>query len=95
MRAAERGMAMARAFNAREGFTAKDDYLPDRFYEPYTSGPLKGVALKRHEFRAALDTYYQMAGWDPVLATPTRAKYQELDIPWVADELARYDAVAG
>jgi aldehyde:ferredoxin oxidoreductase len=95
MRAAERGMAMARAFNAREGFTAKDDYLPDRFYEPYTSGPLKGVALKRHEFRAALDTYYQMAGWDPVLAAPTRAKYQELDISWVADELARYDAVAG
>jgi len=95
MKAAERGLAMARAFNAREGFTAKDDYLPDRFFDAFTSGPLKGVGQKRHEFRAALETFYAMAGWDPILAAPTRAKYQELGIDWVADDLARYDAVVG
>ena len=95
VKAGERGWAMARAFNAREGFTAKDDYLPDRFYEPFASGPLEGVAHKRHEFRAALDTYYQMSGWDPVLAAPTRAKYQELDLDWVVTNLERYDAVGG
>ena len=93
MKAAERGMAMARAFNAREGFTAKDDYLPDRFFDPFPSGPLKGVAHKRHEFRAALNTFYQMSGWDPILAAPIRAKYQELDLDWVANDLERYDAV--
>lgn len=95
MKGAERGMAMARAFNAREGFRAKDDYLPDRFFDPFPSGPLKGVAHKRHEFRAALETYYQMSGWDPEIAAPTRAKYQELDLDWVAGELERYGAVAG
>jgi len=95
MKASERALVMARAFNSREGFTAKDDYLPDRFFEPFTSGPLEGVAQKRHEFRAALETYYQMAGWDPVLAAPTRAKLQELDLEWVVNDLERYDAVVG
>jgi aldehyde:ferredoxin oxidoreductase len=94
MKAAERGLAMARAFNAREGFTAKDDYLPDRFFEPFTAGPLQGVAQKRHEFRAALETYYRMAGWDPITAAPTRTCYQDLDLEWV-DDLARHDAVTG
>ena len=94
MKAAERGMAMARAFNAREGFTAKDDYMPDRFFEPFTSGPLKGVAHKRHEFRAAVETFYDMSGWDHELAAPTRARYEELDLGWVADELERHGAVA-
>ncbi len=93
MKAAERGLAMARAFNAREGFSAKDDYLPDRFFEPFTTGPLAGVAHKRHEFRSALQTYYQMAGWDPDIAAPTRAKYQELGLDWVANDLERHDAV--
>ena len=94
MKASERALAMARAFNAREGFTAKDDYLPDRFFDPFTSGPLTGVAHKRHEFRSALDTYYKMSGWDVNLAAPTRAKYQELDLDWVASDLEKYDAVA-
>jgi aldehyde:ferredoxin oxidoreductase len=87
-------MAMARAFNAREGFRAKDDYLPDRFFDPFPSGPLKGVAHKRHEFRAALDTYYQMCGWVQEIGAPTRVKYQELDLDWVAADLERYGAVA-
>ena len=95
MKASERALAMARAFNAREGFTAKDDYLPERFFEAFTDGPLAGVGQKKHEFRAALETYYQMAGWDSKLAAPTRAKYQELDLDWVADDLERHDAVAG
>ncbi|MCC7263277.1 MAG: aldehyde ferredoxin oxidoreductase family protein [Candidatus Latescibacteria bacterium] len=94
MKGAERGMAMARAFNAREGFRAKDDYLPDRFFDPFPSGPRKGVSHKRHEFRAALDTYYQMSGWDREIGAPTRAKYQELGLDWVAADLERYGAVA-
>ncbi|MDP3062576.1 MAG: aldehyde ferredoxin oxidoreductase C-terminal domain-containing protein, partial [Chloroflexota bacterium] len=87
MKVAERNMAMARAFNAREGFTASDDTLPDRFFEPFTSGPLKGVAQDREQFQAALTAYYQMAGWDSVTAAPTRGKYGELALDWVADDL--------
>ena len=87
MKVAERNMAMARAFNAREGFKAKDDWLPDRFFEPFTSGPLKDVAHDRAQFRRALDAYYGMAGWDPVTGAPTRTKLAELDLDWVAEEL--------
>ena len=74
MKCAERGMAMARAFNAREGFTANDDALPGRFFEPFPSGPLQGVSQNRDQFQAALQTLYQMAGWDPVVGAPTRTK---------------------
>ncbi len=95
MKAGERGMAMARAFNVREGFTAKDDYMPDRFFEPFSDGPLEGVGHKRHIFRAALETYYGISGWDPVLAAPTRGKYQELGLDWVVEDLEHYDAVSG
>jgi aldehyde:ferredoxin oxidoreductase len=33
MKAVERGMTMMRIFNLREGFTRKDDRLPERFHE--------------------------------------------------------------
>ena len=92
-KAAERGWAMARAFNAREGFTPKDDTLPDRYFEPFTSGPLKGVAHDRNQFKVALDTYYQIAGWDPVTGAPTRAKCAELDLGWLADDLAKRELI--
>jgi len=95
MKAAERGMAMARAFNAREGFTAKDDRLPDRLFQRFPSGPLKGVSLDRRQFRVALDTLYQMAGWDPVIGAPTRAKYADLDLDWLAEEMTAYELVKG
>lgn len=37
----ERALAMARAFNYREGFTAKDDVAHWRFSTPSESGPNK------------------------------------------------------
>ena len=89
MKAAERALAMARAFNAREGFTAADDYLPDRFFDKFESGPLAGVAQKRDEFEAAVKTYYEMAGWDPEVGAPTASKYEELGLGWVAENLER------
>jgi aldehyde:ferredoxin oxidoreductase len=94
-KAAERGMAMARAFNAREGFTTKDDTMPDRFYEAFTSGPLDGVGHKRREFQKYLGMLYEMAGWDSVIGAPTRTKYAELGLDWVADEMSKHELVTG
>ncbi|MBT3343879.1 MAG: aldehyde ferredoxin oxidoreductase family protein [Gemmatimonadetes bacterium] len=87
MKVAERSLALARAFNAREGFTAKDDYLPDRFFKKFTSGPLKGVAHNRKDFKAALKTYYEMAGWNPKTGAPTEATCHDLDIAWAAEAM--------
>jgi len=88
MKVGERSLALARAFNAREGYTAKDDILPDRFYQTFTSGPLKdNPTITRENMKQALQTYYAMSGWDAELGMPTKAQLQDLDIEWVVEEL--------
>jgi aldehyde:ferredoxin oxidoreductase len=82
-KAGERAYTMARAFNTREGFTAADDRLPHRFFEPLPSGK----ALPREEFDCARITFYQMMGWDEETAAPAAWKLHELGVGWVADEL--------
>jgi aldehyde:ferredoxin oxidoreductase len=80
----ERSKALARAFNCREGFTPKDDQLPKRLHEAFTSGPLKDVRVEPDLFQHALRLYYQMEGWDPETGWPTFAKLAELGIEWAA-----------
>ena len=87
MKVGERALALARVFNAREGYTAEDDIIPERFYEAFTSGPLKDKKIGRETMRQAIQTYYRMAGWDPERAVPTVEKLQELDLGWVVEEL--------
>jgi aldehyde:ferredoxin oxidoreductase len=86
MKISERSINMARAFNVREGFTRKDDWLPDRFFHPQTSGPLSETAVDPKQLENAKTTYYGMMGWNQK-GVPTRAKLEELDIPWVADKI--------
>jgi len=87
MKVGERALALARVFNAREGYTAKDDIIPERFYEAFNSGPLKDKEIGKQTMHQALQTYYKMAGWDSERAIPTREKLQELDLGWVVEEL--------
>ncbi|MGC8810433.1 MAG: aldehyde ferredoxin oxidoreductase family protein [bacterium] len=88
MKVGERAINMARAFNVREGFSKKDDNLPERFFQPLEGeGPLKGFKIDRQAFQEALDLYYGMMNWDKEKASPTRAKLVELDIEWVWDSL--------
>jgi len=89
MKVGERALALARVFNAREGYTAKDDILPERFYEAFNSGLLKDKEIGRETMHQALQTYYKMAGWDPERAIPTAEKLQELDLGWVVEELGK------
>jgi aldehyde:ferredoxin oxidoreductase len=64
LKAGERAYTMAQAFNAREGFTAAEDRLPARFFEPFDEGPSAGNALPPDEFDRARVAFYQMMGWD-------------------------------
>jgi aldehyde:ferredoxin oxidoreductase len=84
LKVAERHANMARIFNLREGFTARDDILPDRFFRPMEGGTLKGKKIDREEFSKALETYYEMMGWDPKTGVPKRAKLSELDLDWLS-----------
>lgn len=81
----QRRLNMLRAFNAREGFSRKDDKLPKKFYKALQgTGPTAGVAIDPAEFEAALDMYYQLLAWTPD-GTPTRTALADLGIEWVAD----------
>lgn len=88
LRVGERVATMGRAFNIREGFTAADDWLPDRFFQTAASGPLSAEerAIDRDDFSKALKYYYHIMGWTPE-GIPTREKMEELDVAWVAEEL--------
>lgn len=87
MAVGERRINMMRVFNAREGFTRKEDRLPEKFFKPLEgTGPTAGVAIDPEEFERNLDLYYKMNGWT-MDGTPTPAKLHELDVAWAADYL--------
>jgi aldehyde:ferredoxin oxidoreductase len=59
-----RRWTLLRRYGVREGHTAADDTLPDRFFaEPITDGRLAGAVLDRESFDAARRQYYRLAGW--------------------------------
>jgi aldehyde:ferredoxin oxidoreductase len=86
MKASERVFNLVRAFNIREGFSAGDDTLPERFFEELEFGARRGQKLDRVRFYEAVRLFYEIAGWDSE-GKPTRSKLYELDLGWVADEL--------
>jgi aldehyde:ferredoxin oxidoreductase len=86
MKVGERRLNMMRAFNAREGFTRKDDALPPKLAKPRVGGPSDGIFIDPAEVEQAKDVYYAMCGWDEQ-GVPTRTKLEELSLGWVADEI--------
>jgi aldehyde:ferredoxin oxidoreductase len=73
---ARRGLALARLYNLREGFTRHDDRLPDRFSEdlPMHRG------LTPEEQDTLVTQYYRDHGWDPETGTPLPATLAHLGI---------------
>lgn len=88
LKVGERGATMARVFNVREGLGAEDDRLPDRFGQPFESGPLQGVAVDRNKMATAIADYYGMMGWDE-RGVPRPEKLRELSLDWAIDQLKR------
>jgi aldehyde:ferredoxin oxidoreductase len=88
MKAVERGMTLMRLFNLREGFTCNDDLLPERFHTAPKTGPLKDIRIDPEAHREAVETYYQLLGWD-CNGVPTKACLTELDLEWAAQFLKK------
>ncbi|MGB9695415.1 MAG: aldehyde ferredoxin oxidoreductase family protein [Caldisericaceae bacterium] len=64
MLAGERIYNLERLFNAREGLSRKDDYLPYRVtHDPISNGVSKGNFVSEDELQHMLDEYYQVRGW--------------------------------
>ncbi len=78
----ERIVCLERCFNVREGFSRKDDTLPDRMRsEPLPdAGPATGEMVRNLD--GLLDEYYAYMGYDHN-GIPTRETLRELDLDYV------------
>lgn len=83
MKVGERRFNMMRVFNAREGFTRKNDNLPPRMFEPMKGGSTDGVKITKKEMEQAMDEYFNMVGWDKETGNPTTGKLAELGLDWL------------
>ncbi len=84
--AAERILTLARLFNVREGLTSADDWLPERFFQPQSSGPLSKRGMDPGELRRAIDFYYEMMGWDRD-GIPLSGTLERLGVGWAEEHL--------
>ncbi|TFH12085.1 hypothetical protein E4H04_13510 [Candidatus Bathyarchaeota archaeon] len=86
MDVAERTLTLARVFNTREGFSKADDWLPERFFKPQTSGPLSETSVNPVQLREAIETYYAMMGWTND-GVPTKGTLYRLGAGWATKHL--------
>ncbi|MDP2952115.1 MAG: aldehyde ferredoxin oxidoreductase C-terminal domain-containing protein, partial [Chloroflexota bacterium] len=96
LKAAERVWNVGKASNAREGFSRKDDWWPDVYFDKPlkfqgTELPLmdyfKKRRISREAFGVLLDHYYEERGWDIESGIPGRRKLMELGLDEVAEDL--------
>jgi aldehyde:ferredoxin oxidoreductase len=89
LKVGERANTMSRLFNLREGFSVKDDTLPERLFGGLEGGTLKGVGIDKEQFATALRKYFVMVGWDAETGAPLPEKLEELDIAWASEYLPK------
>lgn len=75
LKVGERALNLARSFNVRGGFMAKDDDIPKKFFNAFTEGPLSGVEYSHEDFKEAKKLYYQMMNWDLETGAPQPRSY--------------------
>jgi len=82
MQIGERIYTIERMFNNREGFSRKDDNLPERYFEEATPIGLprvRGLNIDRGKFEKLLDEYYILHGWDNN-GVPTKETLKKLEL---------------
>lgn len=72
----ERIYNLEKMFNISNGFSRKDDRLPERFDEPLSRGASSGNVF---DMKKMLDDYYDVMGWDSK-GHPFEKKLEELDL---------------
>jgi len=82
MKVGERRVTMLRQINARQGFTAADDTLPQRLFEPLPDGPAKGQCVDADAWPVMVSQYYEFLGWDAQTGNPTEATLRQLGLEW-------------
>lgn len=83
MEVGERMTTMARVFNIREGFSAKDDRLPERLFEKLEPGTPREKSIMREDLAKAITLYYGAMGWDEKTGIPTDGRLSFLGLEWL------------
>jgi len=90
MRRAERVWNLLKATNVREGFSRKDDKLPESWFEkPRFMDYTRKVEITKEIANKFLDDYYKERGWDVKKGIPTREKLLDLGLKNVAEDLEK------
>ena len=84
---AERIGTLRRLYNLREGITAAEDRLPERFFEGTRRGALKDVPLDRQAFQTAIKDWYSTMGWDRETGVPEDWKLDQLGLTWAHEAM--------
>lgn len=87
MMVGDRCLQMMRAFNIREGFSDKDDIMPEKVYTPLVGGKTHGLKWDEEAFKKAREFYYAMAGWKAPNYAPDTYKLLSVNLDWVVDYL--------
>ncbi|MFC2004939.1 aldehyde ferredoxin oxidoreductase family protein, partial [Chloroflexota bacterium] len=83
----ERIINLERAFNMREGFTRKQDTLPQRMLtEPLHTREAPGEGQMVRNQDKFLDQYYEIRGWSKE-GVPSSQKLKELGLDFVLDDM--------
>jgi aldehyde:ferredoxin oxidoreductase len=73
---------LMRVYNLREGLGADADRLPGRFHrESIGAGRHVGILLEESNFKARLEEYYRLVGWDE-MGRPTDTTLMSLNLEW-------------
>ncbi|MHA1709289.1 MAG: aldehyde ferredoxin oxidoreductase family protein [Candidatus Baldrarchaeia archaeon] len=96
--AAERIWNLQRMINALDGFTRRDDAIPEQWFEPLRERGRVFVMrdyyrrreISREDLEKMLDEYYEERGWDRKTGIPTLRKLSELGLKEVIDVANKY-----
>jgi aldehyde:ferredoxin oxidoreductase len=88
IRRGERVSNLAKLVNVREGFSRKDDKVPEIWFNPMDSpeGTIEtrdyfnAKMIEKEDAERMLDDYYDERGWDIDKGTPTQEKLEELGL---------------
>jgi aldehyde:ferredoxin oxidoreductase len=82
----ERRINLTKIYNIREGITADQDTLPERFFtDPITVGRWSNYFIDKGKFQEMIQTYYAMMGWNEA-GIPRYSTLLSSRLEWVVDE---------
>jgi len=99
VKGAERSWMVTRAINLREGFSRKDDIIPEQWFHPLKTidgkehimrDYYKKKVLDREDLNQWLDDYYDERGWEIETGIPKKEKLMALDLDDIAEDMEEF-----